>query len=318
MKRIVANALFLPEVEKPSPNLWGKLRHKPSEIYLRNAYCSLFSVKQYNPGIELLLIYSGRIPEAIQREFSDLGVRLVELPFSVYRVPDRFPWSAAYYKLDAVEWLTRESDQFFLIDTDTVCTGPLDDVWAEAEDRILLFETGHRVSHRFRDIINRFGAALDGKAHRAIHYGGEAIAASRAEAAVWVQNMWEVFALMQDHWDFFDAQNPEQSDEMVVSLVAERMSGKIGSLKPYLERYWTMDGFRLLSTNYKFNAVDIWHLPWEKRSGLMRLYGYIRKHNRLPPRGDLIRMMHLETGIWSGLVWQLRKLKRTLVGPRLD
>jgi hypothetical protein len=104
---------------------------------------------------------------------------------------------------------------------------------------------------------------------------------------------------------------------MVVSLTAERLEGKLGSLKPYLDRYWTMPGFGLKSTNYKFNEIDIWHLPWEKRSGLMKLYGAVRKTGKMPLRGDLIRMLHLETGLWSGLVWQLRKLKRTLVGPKL-
>ncbi len=317
MKPIVANALFLSSDGKPSPNLWGKLKNPPSEIYLKNSYCSLYSVRQHNPDVDLVLLYSGSLPEALRKDFVDLGVRLVELPFDKYRVPERFPWSAAYYKLDAVEWLARETEQFFLIDTDTVCVGSLYDVWAESAQKILLFETGHRYSHRFRSIINRFGTALDGKVHAATHYGGEALAMPRPLAERWVATMRSTFAQMQNHWDFFDAETPEQSDEMIVSLVAEQMPEILGSLKPYLDRYWTMPGFHLMSTNYKFNTIDVWHLPWEKRSGMMALYRFIQKHHRLPLRGDLQRMLHLETGPWSGLQWQLRKLKRTLVGPKL-
>jgi len=90
----------------------------------------------------------------------------------------------------------------------------------------------------------------------------------------------------------------DQSDELVLSIAADRLvnSGKITvrPINPYLNRYWTSSYFNLISTNYKFNPVSIWHLPHEKKDGLLTLYDCIQKHNDLPPLQELYYMVHLE------------------------
>lgn len=314
MDLIVANALWIPPGGTGGPNLGGH-RLPASEIYLRNSHCCLASVRRFHPEAILMLFHSGSIPHVLEHKFLELGVRLQPLEPQRFAVPDSYPWKGGYYKLDAMEWLIQYGKRFLLLDTDTVVVAPLTDLMAEGE-RILLYETGHRMSHRSRSIINAFGTLIDGRDHRVSHRGGEGLWIPPNHATSWLQACDSVFQVLKNHWDFFHQDNPDQGDELILSFAAEACATVVGPLNPYLRRYWTMKGCVNLSTQYNHDPVDIWHVPWEKTTGMMDLYEHLERKGVWPEEGDLIRMLHLEQGWASGLFWELRKLKRALARGR--
>lgn len=314
MSIVVANALWLPSGDRRTPNLWGVLKESPAAIYLKNSYCSLASVRRFHPEATLILVHDGTIEDPFRQRFEQLGVRLVPLKFERYTVPDDYPWKGGYYKLDALSWLAENFERFLLLDTDTICVAPLDEVFHAARDRVLLYQVHHRESQRSRVIINSFAQHVDGKEHCADHLGGEAVALDRSVASAWLAACQRVYQNLATRWDFFHGDNPDQGDELILSLAAEAQPQLVSWMNPYLTRFWTVEGVAGLSTRHEINPVEIWHLPVEKKAGILSLYERLTRTGRWPLRGDLIRLLHLEQGWGSGVGWFLRKLKRRLLG----
>lgn len=313
--KVIANALTFAQDGWGAPGIgFGRQgQDDPAviqSIYLRNSFCSLFTARQHNPDADILLIHTQSFDPAYEKNFINAGIELMRVPFSTFRVPETFKWKAAYYKLDALQWLSRHYEQVLMLDTDTVCVAPAQDIWEEAADRVLLYETGHRISFPRRRAINEFGELITGAPSRCPHYGGEAIAGSAPALDRFLAHCLEIHEAMKAHWDYFADRDPS-GDELIKSLAAGRMPESIGTMNPYVERYWTDPfGFNLVSTNYKFNPVDIWHLPAEKQRGMLELYDILTRPGVFPSRAELARIVHLELPPLKRLTNYLRGVER--------
>ena len=107
-----------------------------------------------------------------------------DCPFTTYRVPADTNWALAYYKLCAIAWVLENRDfaRAAMLDLDTFTQRPLDDLWRECDEAVLLYQVPHAASQTMTAAISRCFDAVepDGAPHALTHFGGELVAGSRA------------------------------------------------------------------------------------------------------------------------------------------
>lgn len=292
----IANALcFLPDVQN-APNVGGDAKLSLKDVYLRNSWVSLWSAGRFHPEAKRLLLTNAPLGEDEQR-FREIGAEVVEVPWSRYVLPESYRWRLAYYKLDALEWLSQQEGLSFLVDADAFFVSPVQDLVEEGGNALFLYDTQHRHEHPYRTEIRNLQKDLLGEVGTPVHWGGEAVFGSQKALQIFTRECARVFNAMVSQQAIFTPER-DQSDEVVLSIAAERLTRTsalpIRQLNPYLYRYWTSNGFNLLSTNYKYNPVSVWHFPLEKKDGILALYDYIREHDSMPPLQELYYMLHLE------------------------
>jgi len=294
---VIANALCFIEGTDKAPNVGGDATISIQELYLRNSFVSLWSVRQFAPDCNALLVTNTNLPDLWQQRFTAAGIQISMVPFDQFVLPPAYNWRLAYYKLCAAEYLAKNYQRIMLLDADAFLVSPLSDLWAESAGNLFLYDTQHRFQHPFRSEIRYFSERWFGLELNPIHIGGELVLGDSPIMAAYLAQCRRVFtALTNDLTEYTPAR--DQSDETVWSIAAElgAVAGdfRVRFLNSYLYRYWTSDGFNLVSTNYKYNPVSIWHFPLEKRDGILALYNYIAEHNQLPPAQTMYYMLHLE------------------------
>ena len=166
-----------------------------------------------------------------------------------------------------------------MIDTDTYTVGNYNDIINECKDGVLLLNIQHKLSHEHRNIINIGYKECYGEERNISHLGGEFIAGNSRSLKSLLNELEKIYDLAITKVD----KCPKWfHDEFMLSVAASNMKDKIIEAGPYIYRYWTKSSFYLVSTNYKNNAVDIWHLPQEKERGMLKLFDYYCKNHYFP------------------------------------
>jgi hypothetical protein len=313
-RRVIANALVLYGDGRTAPNLRSAGKEDPRTVYLKNSYVSLRSAGLSNPDADRVLVHDGEVGEEFQHLFEAAGIQLVIVPYRRFRVPDHLPWRAGYYKLDALAWLAERWDSVLLIDTDTIVPGTLEDLWQEAVDRVLLLDTGHRWGHPARQDIAALGVFLGATSQsRPLHYGGEFVAGDGPTIRRFLEVCQTWFDKLEGNWSYFE-QHKDQGDESILSLAAESRPELVRSAASYVARYWTNDGFWLVSTNWKFNSVSVWHLPLEKSQGFLRIFETLAGGEELPPLQTLANWLSLERSLGKVLLLKAKEIWRLVKG----
>ncbi len=292
----IANALcFLPE-SKTAPNLDGDNHLSLKEIYLRNAWVSLWTARHFHPESRRLLI-TNLEDNGLSEFYSDVDAEVVHVPWDAYVLPEQYRWRLAYYKLRALEFLAEIEGSSLLLDADAFFVSKIDDLLAESEEGLFLYDTLHRHGHPFRTEIRELQKEIFGEIRFPIHWGGEVIFGNGRVLKLFSRECRQVFLKLANHLDVFTPER-DRGDEVVLSIAADNLNARretmVRTINPYMHRYWTSNGFNLIATNYRYNPVSIWHLPLEKKEGILRVYNYLKHHGRLPPRQELIHMVHLE------------------------
>ena len=70
-------------------------------------------------------------------------------------------------------------------------------------------------------------------------------------------------------------------DEFILSQAAEKQKALIKNAGAYIYRFWT-GAFHLVSTCYKYNPITVIHVPDEKINGMIKIYNYYCRNNKLP------------------------------------
>ena len=260
----------------------------------------------HNPGITAALVVNFDIPPRKREEIERQGISIHRIEFAAFRMPESLPWACAYFKLEALAFLAERYDHVTLIDCDTFTVGGYADLQRESADRILLYDLQHRLSHPDRQRIIQNHLAIFGENTPLIHYGGELVAGPRNLLKPFAAQCQEVAAAIRERNHLLVH---DMGDEQILSGAAHRMPQCIRCANSYIFRYWTTPRFRLLSTNYQYNAVDIWHLPSEKESGLPALYRYLRRHGEFPKRPSCIRLFGLDRPNAGRIFDALRRLR---------
>jgi hypothetical protein len=181
-----------------------------------------------------------------------------------------------------------------LLDCDTLTVSDYVDLNRESVEHILLYDVQHRLSHAHRMRVIENNRVICGEAVSLIHYGGEILCGPATLLRPFVANCAEFARTLRALCESRDVSAQDMGDEQLISMAAHRMATSIRIANAYLCRYWTGRNFRLLSTNYRFNAVDIWHLPAEKEGGLQTLYRHLVRHGEFPSSDACAKLAGLD------------------------
>ena len=254
------------------------------------------SAKVQNPGCTVALVTNAPPPAPFLGQLQAAGVEIWDCPFAAYRVPAQANWALAYYKLCAMEWVlaNRTFDRAAMIDLDTYTQYPLDDLWREADEAVLLYQVPHAASQGMAQAISRIYDTVSpaGAPHVLTHFGGELVAGSKARLQDLMERCRRYFDEMQQA-----GVTPREGDEAVWCGAAYRslLAGQpVRAANAYIFRYWLGGRFYFVSTNYVLDPVCILHLPGAaKERQLKLLYRSYSRKGAFPPPARVHRLCGL-------------------------
>lgn len=203
----------------------------------------------------------------VQRIHSKPNAKISHIEYDRFVFPDDYKWSLAFYKLNALShMLEKGCDRICYLDVDVFVQGNFDNIWKECDYNILLYDIndGLGTSDYYRLCAEY--KAYTGVDKTITHYGGEFFAANRDNAQMFANEMNIVYKKM-----IATSFKTETGDEFIVSVAAEALKLHIKNAGAYVYRYWTGNAFRLISSNYRYNAVTVLHMPNEKEKGLVSI-----------------------------------------------
>lgn len=232
-------------------------------VYDRCTVVALCSAKVRNPACTVALVTNAPLPEPYLGQLTAAGVEIWDCPYETYRVPADTNWALAYYKLCAMEWVLAHRDfaRAAMLDLDTYTQYPLDDLWREADEAVLLYQTPHAASQGMAQAISRIYDEIhpEGAPHVLTHFGGELIAGSKPRLQVFMQRCRAYFDALQQ-----TCITPREGDEAVwcgAAYESQRAGEPVRAANAYIFRYWLGGRFYFVSTNYVLDPVCILHLP---------------------------------------------------------
>lgn len=251
-------------------------------IYIKNAIVSLASAKICNPDARCIFCCDFSIEDGLRSAAEKAGIEICHVPFGKYRSGEEFVWDINQYKFDTMAYILEimnDGDNLMQLDPDTVCISSFDEIWEEASTGLIMYTVGHGYYNENKriPIRNNYKKLYGSDRQNVAHLGGEFLAGSKT----YIEKLFRAcVTIMEKAWrtDGLD----EWDDEHIKSIAVEEYLKKYlypGS--PYICRYWT-NQFYLVSTNYYYNAVKIWHLPAEKKFGMITLYNYYARHGFFP------------------------------------
>ena len=156
-------------------------------VYDRCTVVALCSAKLANPACTVALVTNAPPQEPYRSQLTNAGIEIWDCPFTSYRVPADTNWALAYYKLCAMEWVLANKDfaNAAMLDLDTYTQHPLDDLWRECGEAVLMYQVPHAASQGMTAAIGKAYDAVEpqGAPHVLTHFGGELVAGSKARLA---------------------------------------------------------------------------------------------------------------------------------------
>lgn len=327
MSNLIINAFAFKENYKTSMQLAGKMDEKKLALYMENIFVSLRSAAIHNPEDTVMLVVNKAVPEPYKSLFERENIKIKEIDFDSYVMPENFVWSLAFFKLCALFHVTEEEDyeNFLLLDADTITMQGYREMWEECETGVILYPLGHSYHHHDRERIRSDYVKLYEEQINIVHYGGEYVCGNRQVLRYFLRECRSVYERMKEK-DF--CVDDHTGDETILSIAAARMQvsreraaeqgetafrecaaerggtvsqdaaqedGKechtpeVIAAIPYIYRYWTND-FYLVSMNAVYNPVCIWHLPDEKEHAMEYFYRYYQKKKQFPDRKKSARI----------------------------
>lgn len=288
----VTNMLARPKTIRTSQMASVSDVNKGMEIYLKNSFVCLKSVKLYNPEVNCMLVVDFDLEFSWKERFEANQIEIVKVPFGGFQISDEFNWGIVQYRYDVMQYLCgilKDDDKVIMLDTDVVCVGSLDDVFDEIEYRVCLYDVQHAKNLKDRKyILDNYLKIYPEKKHcELIHYGGEFIGSNGLYLRAIFEASKEVMAASK-----FVKDLENFNDEHITSIAIYNNWNciPVNNANAYLYRYWTNPGMYLTSTNYKYNPVVLWHLPFEKNRGLLYVYKVLINKNELPSTKQLAEL----------------------------
>ena len=228
-------------------------------VYDRCTVVALCSAKAQNPACTVALLTNAPVPEPFRSQLTQGGVEIWDCPFTTYRVPADTNWALAYYKLCAMAWVLENRDftRAAMLDLDTFTQRPLDDLWRECDEAVLLYQVPHAASQTMTAAISRCFDAVEpnGAPHALTHFGGELVAGSRARLA-------DFMSLCRDYFEELQAKDvtPREGDEAVWFLHLPG-AAKDRQLKLIYNGYARRGVFPPLNKIYRLCGLPAAHPP---------------------------------------------------------
>ena len=294
-------------------------------VYMQIQVPFFRTFRHYNPKARLLFFTNLRregLPRFLLGLFDELGVETVTLPYE-RRPPKGWygAWQNQFYLYDILGWMggrMKADDALLVCDADCLCRTPLDGLFDEIQKQgSALYEFITDRSATINGItlpeMEAFYTDCYGTPPRSplAYYGGEFIGLrgdsvcriNEAYAGLWAFNLARA-----------DRREPKLNEEAhVLSVLAERLDLRNAVANRYVKRMWTSPQFNNVCPEDERLAV--WHLPYEKKRGLYRLFRLLEKQKGL---GDEERFWHRAKELTGVPAVSLRKRLRdrwtTLIG----
>ncbi|WP_303195083.1 hypothetical protein [Thomasclavelia spiroformis] len=287
-------------------------------VYLKNALVSLISVKKYNTGVQVALVTNFTVPNKFRNIFEKNDILIFEITFDNFIMPPEFKWSLAFFKISALEYVVKELnyDYYLELDSDEICINSFDDMWYELNDKLLMYVSRFRFNHSTRKLYSDIYCnvykliAFQGRISKT---GGGFIAGNKNSILHFIDECNYVYSYLKENVDKLDK---NIGDELYTSIYYAKFSDRVKDASPYVDVYWTSD-FYYVSTNYKFDAVSLLHLPDEKQRGLLYIYDYFMKNGTFPSENLMFKYLSFPNSKrpFSIIRFWLR-IKRKLIKPR--
>ncbi|WP_143449101.1 hypothetical protein [Lachnoclostridium sp. An196] len=281
---------------------------KAMDVYLKNAIVSLASAKQYNPNAVCILSCNFDVPGYLRTIAERTGIQIHTVPFRKYESKEEFRWAITQYKFNAIEHvleLMDKEDCMLVLDSDTMCTKKLDELFSEAANSLILYPTAHSYSQEKRaEIRYNYQIMYHADNDNLVHYGGEFFAGNKNQMQELLNACLCVIQCAREIEDL-----KPWDDEHILSIAVEKfLKGYVYPANAYIFRYWT-NQFYLVSTNYYYDPVCIWHLPAEKNFGMLVLYDYFVKHGYFPnvkKSAKIVGFPSIQYKAWNPYRWKMR------------
>lgn len=282
------NLFFIPFAFNENKRSGVNIKNDFMNTYLKNLCVALISAKKATPNIDVALVCNIEIPKTYEQMLRENDVLIYIEPFDTFVFENNYLWCLAFYKLCALEKMLNhfDYDNYIYTDTDVFVQKPLDNIFLECRDNILLYDINHGLLVQdYNTLLKEFSAF--GIDSYITHYGGEFFGASRENAKIFVTHCKDIYKEMISK-NFITT----KGDEFITSIAAYRMRQKIKNAGAYIFRFWTGD-FYLVSTCFKHNEIAILHLPSEKQDAILKLFDIYTKKNAFPPNKKIHKMCHL-------------------------
>ena len=166
-----------------------------------------------------------------------------------------------------------------MLDLDTYTQYPLDDLWREADEAVLLYQTPHAASQGMAQAISDIYDEVhpEGAPHVLTHFGGELVAGSKARLQDFLERCRRYYDALQQK-----GITPREGDEAIWCAVAyesQQAGQPVRAANAYIFRYWLGGRFYFVSTNYVLDPVCILHLPGAAKERQLKLlyYSYTKR-----------------------------------------
>ena len=286
-------------------------------VYMQIQVPFFRTFRHYNPKARLLFFTNLRregLPRFLLGLFDELGVETVTLPYE-RRPPKGWygAWQNQFYLYDILGWMggrMKADDALLVCDADCLCRTPLDGLFDEIRKQgSALYEFITDRSATINGItlpeMEAFYSACYGTPPRLplAYYGGEFIGLrgdsvcriNKAYAGLWAFNLARA-----------DRREPKLNEEAhVLSVLAERLDLRNAVANRYVKRMWTSPQFN--NVRPEDERLAVWHLPYEKKRGLYRLFRLLEKQKGL---GDEERFWHRAKELTGVPAVSLRKRLR--------
>lgn len=308
----VCTSFKFPSVEKelvPNIRRFSNVE-QAKDIYLRCAFVCLLSAIKNGEADRAIFVTNALLDEQWNSIFCNENIEVIVVESTDrFEVDSQAEWNITQYKYEAMRSVCSVldlKDNLIFLDSDTITVGNLADIFFEiADESLMLYDTRHSYSHPARKRIRENYALLFGEGNP-VHWGGEFIAGKVQTIMTFLSECCDIVDRMKNT---LGLQNV--ADEHVTSIAITRLNGiRIRNASAYIYRFWTGDPY-IVSTNYYFDRVAIWHLPAEKASGIREVYQYYQKHAVLPNVDFIAKVSRMPT-IHAPLLLRIRRRLRKM------
>ncbi len=254
------------------------------EVYLRCIDVCAASFQRWNPDGECIVVMNpgGDAAVGLPRRalWERMGVRIVVVPNTHRPDVDLFAaWQNQFFLFDvlraAVDATEGDETPIAVIDSDVLVRGPLDGlaraIAAAGRVRMRIEYTEDELANgTSRRDLAAFVADRTGVRPPFVpeYQGGEFVAGTREALSRLVEACDEVYAWTLTR-QVAGGAHPKEEAHMI--SVADPAPRAVTSGNAFIERIWTKPwNYRNVPANV--DAIPLWHLPAEKRSGLDRLH----------------------------------------------
>ncbi len=251
-------------------------------LYIKNAFVSLMSVKNHNKDVDVALVTNINIPDDLSALFIENSILIISAPFDSFCMPPDNRWSLTFYKICALKYIIEHLDYEYVLELecDMYCFSPFSDLWQDMEDKVFMLENNFRYNHPNRILYSEIYHKCynDNSSHIISKAGCGFIGGKRHSLFKFIEECSAIYNYLQNN---ISQISKEAGDELYTSLYFSKYPERVRNAGAYVDVYWT-GNFYYTSTNYIYDAVSIVHLPDEKNLGMIMVFDYFIKHRRLP------------------------------------